>query len=73
MKASASFTILHILVINAVNDMVIMAAISITAVMAIMHIKIWMASNVARVTFSLVGLVDVFHIMTPMAVMMYWN
>ena len=32
-----------------------------------------MVSNVARVTLSLVGLVAVFHLMTPMAAMIYWN
>ena len=42
MKASASFTILHILVINAVKDMIIMAAISITAIMATLVVMdIW--------------------------------
>ena len=39
-SASMTFTILHILVINDVKDMVIIAAISITAVMAIMDIKV---------------------------------
>ena len=37
---SLTFTILHIFVINAVEDMVIMAVISRTAVMAIMDIKV---------------------------------
>ena len=32
-----------------------------------------MASNVTKVTISLVGLVAVFHLMTPIAVIMYWN
>ena len=52
-------TILHILVINDVMDMVIMAAISITALMAtlaVMDIRVWMASNVVRASISLVGL-----------------
>ena len=39
-SASLTFTILHIFVINAVEDMVIMAAISITAVIANMDIKV---------------------------------
>ena len=70
---SMSFTILHILVLNDVMDMIIMAAISITALMAtlaVMDLRVWMALNIARVIISLVGLVAVFHLMTPIAVMM---
>ena len=70
-----SYTISHISVINAVMDMVIMASISITALMATlanMDIKVWMASNVVRAS-SLVGLAAVLYLMTPKPVMMYWS
>ena len=54
-------------------DMVIMAAIFITAIMATlaaMDIQVWMTTNVVRATISLMGLVDVLNIMTPMAGLM---
>ena len=68
---SMSFTILHILVINSVKDTVIMAAISRTAIMAtlaVIDIRVRRPSNVTKVT--IVGLVAVFHLITPIAVMM---
>ena len=64
---------MHILVINSVKDTVIAAAISITAIMAtltVIDIRVRVASNVTKATISLVGLVAVFHLMTPIAVMM---
>ena len=73
---SMSHTLSHILEINAVMDMVIMVASSITAFMAtlaVMDIRVWIASNVVRASISLVGLVTVLHLMTSMAVMMYWS
>ena len=68
-----TFTILHILVINSVKDTVILAAISITAIMAtldVIDIRVRRPLNVTKVTISLVGLVAVFHLITPIAVMM---
>ena len=50
-----------------------MSAISIAAIMAtlaVIDIKVKVASNVTKATSSLVGLVAVFHLMTPIAVMM---
>ena len=70
---SISFTILHILVKNSVKDTVIMAAISITAIMAtldVIDIRVRRPLNVTKVTISLVGLVAVFHLITRIAVMM---
>ena len=73
---SISFTILqiaYILVINSVKDTVILAAISITAIMAtldVIDIRVRRPLNVTKVTISLVGLVAVFHLITRIAVMM---
>ena len=50
-----------------------MAAISITAIMAtldVIDIRVRRPLNVTKVTISLVGLVAVFHLITPIAVMM---